>query len=365
MSNYSTSQTIRKWFVREKLKIRKGNCYKYIYTCRNNKDVLEGKLKNKTSTSCGYDLKEIASKRFSKDYTHLKFNHLLAIKRLPNYKNKKTYYKCLCDCGNTRIVYGYYLTSGEVKMCKECVKKEEEKKLKEKYIGKRYNHLTIMDIIRNDKGEPLALCKCACGNVKEIKLSNVRNGHTSLCGCFEKSSRYNRKHHVDIANKRFGMLTAIRTTNKRKNNGGMIWECKCDCGNIAFVSYYNLSKGKTTSCGCRKTSKWEDFIDNYLSSLNIDFVREKRFDDCKNAEGTSTLPFDFYLPKYKIIIEYDGEQHFAPVKYWGGEEKFKRTQQNDSIKNEYCKTRNFSLLRLSYKLSENEIKEKIQNILNP
>ena len=43
-----------------------------------------------------------------KDYTGQKQEHglLTAIERLPNYKNKRTYYKCLCNCGNITIVSG-------------------------------------------------------------------------------------------------------------------------------------------------------------------------------------------------------------------------------------------------------------------
>ena len=39
------------------------------------------------------------------DKTGHKFNMLTTIERLPNYKgNSKTYYKCLCDCGNFHYV---------------------------------------------------------------------------------------------------------------------------------------------------------------------------------------------------------------------------------------------------------------------
>lgn len=77
------------------------------------------------------------------------------------------------------------------------------------------------------------------------------------------------------------------------------------------------------------------------------------------------LPFDFYLPSYNILIEYDGEHHFQPVKGWGGEEKFKLTQKNDEIKNNYCKDNNITLLRLPYTHTENDIKNEILNILSP
>lgn len=58
---------------------------------------------------------------------------------------------------------------------------------------------------------------------------------------------------VDNTNKKFGKLVAIRPTEKR-NRGSVVWECKCECGNSAFVSSYNLLKGYTKSCGCIRVS---------------------------------------------------------------------------------------------------------------
>jgi len=49
-----------------------------------------------------------------------------------------------------------------------------------------------------------------------------------------------------------------------------------------------------------------------------------------------------------MLIEYDGIQHFKPIKYFGGEEKFKFQQKTDFIKNEYCKNNNIKLLRIPY-----------------
>ena len=60
------------------------------------------------------------------------------------------------------------------------------------------------------------------------------------------------------------------------------------------------------------------------------------------------MPFDFYLPDYNICIEYDGEEHFQPVEFFGGEEKFQRRIENDEIKNNYCKNNNIKLIRIPY-----------------
>jgi hypothetical protein len=56
----------------------------------------------------------------------------------------------------------------------------------------------------------------------------------------------------NIAGQRFGMLVAIRQTEKRKNKH-VIWLCKCDCGNFKEVPQNNLVGGSTKSCGCLRT----------------------------------------------------------------------------------------------------------------
>lgn len=59
----------------------------------------------------------------------------------------------------------------------------------------------------------------------------------------------------DITGMRFGRLSATRATDRRSTDGGVIWECACDCGNTAYVNSYNLRKGITKSCGCYMRDK--------------------------------------------------------------------------------------------------------------
>ena len=99
--------------------------------------------------------------------------------------------------------------------------------------------------------------------------------------------------------------------------------------------------------GCKfcSESKGEMKIVKYLNENEINYVREKTFSGCRNK---LPLHFDFYLPEKKILIEYDGQQHFIPVKYFGGEKNFKIGQMNDEIKNNFAKNNNIILLRINY-----------------
>lgn len=49
----------------------------------------------------------------------------------------------------------------------------------------------------------------------------------------------------------FGRLTVINLCGKRR--GENLWECHCQCGNVATVTESNLLTGNSKSCGCART----------------------------------------------------------------------------------------------------------------
>lgn len=109
-------------------------------------------------------------------------------------------------------------------------------------------------------------------------------------------------------------------------------------------------------CDKCKESKGEAKIRNYLINNNIKFITQKTFENCKYIQ---LLKFDFWIPFLNLLIEYDGEQHFNVIEFFGGEEGLKNNQIRDEIKNEFCKENNINLLRIKYTEINN-----IENILN-
>lgn len=49
-----------------------------------------------------------------------------------------------------------------------------------------------------------------------------------------------------------------------------------------------------------------------------------------------------------LAIEFDGIQHYEPVKYFGGVAKFKQQKKRDLIKDNFCKENNIKLVRIPY-----------------
>ena len=221
-------------------------------------------------------------------------------------------------------------------------------------IGRKFGKLTVVEYTgrTNTQKAKLWLCKCDCGNFCEVSTGNLQSGHTQSCGCLRDES-YKEKAKAWIG-KRFGKLTIVQDTNKRTKNGNRIWLCKCDCGNFCEVSTGHLTSGHNVSCGCIN-SKYELIIKNILDELNISYEKEKIFLDCTSVKN-SPLRFDFYLPNYNCCIEYDGIQHYKPIEYFGGEDRFIEQQKNDLIKDNYCKDNNIRLIRISYIKTEEEIR---------
>lgn len=110
-------------------------------------------------------------------------------------------------------------------------------------------------------------------------------------------------------------------------------------------------------CGCPKCkiSKGERKIMNFFEKNHLLFEHEKKFSNCKNK---NILPFDFYLPDLNICVEYDGIQHFEEIEYFGGENTLKYIQQNDQIKNNFCRDNDIRIIRIRYDKYNN-----IDNIL--
>lgn len=112
-------------------------------------------------------------------------------------------------------------------------------------------------------------------------------------------------------------------------------------------SFLQSSKSHINGNGCPKCSlsKGERKIMLYLDKMNIEYISEFRINDCVNI---NKLPFDFYLPEKNICIEYDGEQHFRPVDYFGGLEAFDKLKKRDVIKDNYCLKNNIKLIRIPF-----------------
>jgi very-short-patch-repair endonuclease len=99
--------------------------------------------------------------------------------------------------------------------------------------------------------------------------------------------------------------------------------------------------------GCPKCSQsnGERRVREALVTLGVEFVEQARFPECR---GQRSLPFDFFVPTHRLLIEFDGRQHYENSELWGGEEKLAQTKRHDGIKTEFAAQNGYHLLRIPY-----------------
>lgn len=105
------------------------------------------------------------------------------------------------------------------------------------------------------------------------------------------------------------------------------------------------------NCAKKSKSKGEQLIQNWLELNKIDFECQKTFTDLYYKSVNAKLKYDFYLPRYNILIEFDGEYHYSPISYSSNispEDQLAITQIRDKIKTEYAASNNYDLLRIRF-----------------
>lgn len=120
------------------------------------------------------------------------------------------------------------------------------------------------------------------------------------------------------------------------------------CGQEFLTTPNNFLRGNR--CPLCNSSKGEQRVKDYLEKNHIPYEREFTFDELRNM---GKLRYDFAVfnrieESPKLLIEFDGIQHFEPIEHFGGEEEFLIRQRNDRLKDEYAKFNNIPLLRIPY-----------------
>ena len=215
-------------------------------------------------------------------------------------------------------------------------------------IGQRFGRLIVEKKVPSKSNRARWLCKCDCGQYKEVDGNHLKRNEILSCGCYHKEivANYNTNQKlIDLTNQKFGKLTVLY----RGDNIGEqpTWICRCDCGTITHpIMGTNLRRGITKSCGCL-VSQGELKILELFNQYNIKFKSQVSFKDCHYKD---MLRFDFGVydddNKLKYLIEYQGVQHYQEVEWT--RDTLKDRQLRDNIKVEYCKNNNIPLLIIPY-----------------
>jgi len=294
---------------------------------------------------CAYDKNKLTKNEFIKRSEKIHSNRYDY--SLVNYKGNRTNVQIICK------IHGIFEQKPEKHLighgCQKCG--GSIRLTNEQFIERSKKiHNDIYDYSLVNYKNHTTKVKIGCKNhgfFEQLTLNHLKG-----YGCYKCMGRYesldniikrSKKIHDDIYD------YSLITTNKKRLKIDII--CKKH-GVFKQTLNKHLSGNGCPTC---KESQGERKIRLFLKNNNSIFNIQKMFIKCKNK---NPLPFDFYLPKYNLCIEYDGIQHFKINEFFGGTNGFNKLKKNDQIKNSFCKKNNIDLLRISYQDYNN-----IENIL--
>ena len=240
------------------------------------------------------------------DLTGRRFGRLTACERTEQRDHGYIIWHCRCDCGGEIDVSSKRLQRGVIQDC-GCVTKTSArgKAQAEDLTGKSFGRLTVIRRAKNRHGRICWLCRCECGNEKEITAHDLKAGKVKSCGCLKYEREYTR---VDISGRQFGRLTALYPTERRDKHGTVYWHCRCSCGNEAEVSESSLMSGNCKSCGCLKKENQKN-ISKQLHMVDgtcVEFL-EKRKHRRDNKSGFRGV-YQLKNGKFRVSIGFRGKR---------------------------------------------------------
>ncbi len=282
-------------------------------------------------------------------------------------------YKCRCRCGKT-----YYMNQTH-------------------FLASRHKYCT----------EGYKMPKYAWMQTEEEKNRRL----SQLCGLAIEAERkktaayrrvFDKNYNVDFSGMVFESLEILECVNdkyekltsygdRRKKGAGTftvykLYKCRCylcgkeqlircsdfhiepptEYGYDAYNGYWSDAK-----CDCHKISSFQWIVNKLLFDNHIPYRVEVSFPDLLGFSESQPLRFDFAIydstGSINCLIECQGEQHYKPVKEFGGEIAYRRQLINDERKRQYATEKHYKLIEIPFKKKKiDQVKELlIQNgILN-
>ena len=218
-----------------------------------------------------------------------RFGKLLVIKyveRPSNVLRHDIYWLCKCDCGNEKEIRSNHLTMGKIITCGECPIFE--------LPGKKLGKLTVIEFIESERGNGICRrfrCTCDCGKEVNFNTYQLLTEKLQSCGrCIDKQWKIGVK---------FGYLHVVSFHKVSGVSSDTYWSCKCDCGRMKVVSRNRLTTGHTQSCGCKRlkegNTRGEKHCHHILTEKNIIEMRKIWAEELIERKATGERKINYSL----------------------------------------------------------------------
>ena len=251
-----------------------------------------------------------------------------------------------CGCNICAVKKGKRYKKTHEQFLLEMSEKNSQVKVLSQYIG---DHIQVK-------------CECVnCGEKWDATPNNLLKGKgCKKCG-HKNSTKKRTKTHEDFV-KELQLITDTIIPLEEYQQALTKIKFQClECGRIWDIEPHSILQGK--GCLCGNASYGEKNITEYLTNNNIEFVPQKKFDNLLGVGGRQ-LSYDFYLPAYNILIEYQGEFHDGTARNQT-EIEYLKQQEHDKRKKEYSDKHNIQLLEIWYYEQDKMIEILNNTLYNP
>lgn len=282
--------------------------------------------------------------------------------------------------GEPLIRYSHELTMGKLQKLfyEEFELKKKKKKINIESAENEVIDREIKSII-SEKLKVTLVCN-KHNDVYSQKLSSIKLEHTGCDKCrSEQQSERVAKHSISHFRKKLSDTYEGRyimyPEKKQVQYGNKDTEMKFLCletGQPFWASYHQLFFNKSGCDCCKNGSIGERSIDAILKKIHLKPYAKREY----SFEELPRYSFDFFISKYQLLIEYDGEYHFKTRKDKNnaedidGEKRLAYIQQRDRVKNEFIRKWNLehennyiSFIRISYEYKAEKLMTLIKEII--
>ncbi len=147
------------------------------------------------------------------------------------------------------------------------------------------------------------LCRCDCGGTLKSTKYRLEHGLSTHCGC---------KRYPDITGQVFGRLTVLRRAeeeNKSRKRKPLLWECRCECGNIVLKYTDTLKNEDESMC-----AECADKVHTEKARANAGFVGGTQISKLRstkpskaNKSGVRGVSQDSRSGKWRAGIKFKGK----------------------------------------------------------
>lgn len=237
------------------------------------------------------------------------------------------------ECGKEKLSQNSFLSIEEV----------------QERINKKNPHITLLEY----KGYT-EMSKCYCKKHDIIFYKSIHtliNNESGCSECYAERMRNTFGMGVDEFKRRLNEVhPELIVIGDYINNSTPI-QLYCTKHDYYFEKTPVAALDCLVCCNRSRATYKEEQMCQLLERWGYNIIRQKSFSNCKDNRS---LLFDAYIEDFNIAVEYQGEQHYYPVRFSQEQslddaiKRFEYTVKHDKIKKEYCKSNNIKLIEVPY-----------------